>query len=210
MKARDMEVRPTRDRSTRVRRTAVAHDTKVRDMRDHDTEARMAMEPLVLVLLATPKHCPMQVPSRHLAVTVLPTSLPRLRKQSLRSRGQRRRSIVCRTLQFLRITTLRLNKRSRPREHSRRFQRSARHSRVRGRLLMPPLRSLRSLLLDVVLKHPRHHLMCLEDHRMPLAPLLAFLYPALLLLDVATKTSKTMDLETPRQSFRTIASAVSI
>lgn len=199
-----------KDLSTRVRRTAVALVTKVRDMKDHDTEARMAMEPLVSVPRATPRLCPTQVPSRLHDVTALRTSLPRLRKQSLRSQEQRPRSIVCRTLRSPRITTLRRSNRSLPREHSRRFQHSVRHSQAPGRLLMPLLRSLRSLLLDVVLKHLHHHLMCPEDLRTPLALLLVFLYQALLLLDVATKISKMMDLETPRQSCQTIASAVSI
>lgn len=199
-----------KDLNTRVRRTAVALVTKVRDMKDHDTEARMAMEPLVSVLRATPRLCPTQVPSRLHDVTVLRTSLPRLQKQSLGSQEPRRRSIVCRTLQCLRITTLRLNNRSRPREHSRRFQRFARHSQAQRHLHTPPLRSLQSQPLDVVRKHRRLHLTCLEDLRTPLDLLLVFLYPALLLLDVATKISKMMDSETLRQSCQTIASAVSI
>lgn len=199
-----------KDLSTRVRRTAVALVTKVRDMKDHDTEARMAMEPLVSVPRATPRLCPTQVPSRLHDVTALRTSLPRLRKQSLRSHEQRPRSIACRTLRCLRITTLRLSNQSRLREHSRRFQHSARHFQAQGRLLTLLLRSLRSLLPDVVRKRRRLHLTCLEDLRTPLALLLVFLYPALLLLDVAMKISKMMDSETPRQSCQMTASVASI
>ena len=197
-----MEARLTRDRSTKVRHTAVAHDTK-----DHDTEALMAMEPLVLVLRATPTLCPMQVPSRLLAVTVLPTSLPRLRKQSPGCRGRPRRSIVCRTLRCLHITTLRLSNQSRPREHNRKSRQSA---RLRVHLLTPLLCSLQSQPLDVVLKHQRPRLMCPGDLRTPLDPLPVCLYPALLLLGAAMKISKMMVLETPKQSCQTTASAASI
>lgn len=196
-----------KDLSTRVRRTAVALVTKVRDMKDHDTEARMAMEPLVSVPRATPKLCPTQVPSRLHDVTALRTSLPRLRKQSLRSHEQRPRSIACRTLRCLRITTLRLSNQSRPREHNRKSRQSA---RLRVHLLTPLLCSLQSQPLDVVLKHQRPRLMCPGDLRTPLDPLPVCLYPALLLLGAAMKISKMMVLETPKQSCQTTASAASI
>lgn len=202
MRARDMEVRLTRDRSTKVRHTAVAHDTK-----DHDTAALMAMEPPVLVLHAILTRCPTQAPSRLPAVTVLLTSPARLRKQSLRCRGRPQRSIVYRTLRCLRITTLRLSNQSRPREHSRKSRQSA---RLRGHLLMHLLRSLQSQPLDVVLKHQRPRLMCLDGLRTPLGLLLVSLSPALLLLDVAMKISKMMGSETRRQWCQTTASAVSI
>ena len=209
-RARDTEVRLMKVRSTRVRHTAVAHNARDRDMKDHDTEALMAMELLVLVLRATPKLCPTQVPSRHPAVTVLPISLPQLRKQSLRCRGQPPRSIVCRTLRCLRITTLRLSNLSRLREPSRKSRQSVCHLQAHGHLLMLPLHSLQSQPLDVVLKHRRPHRMFLGGLRTPLDLLLACLYPVLLLLGAATKISKMMVLETPRQSCQTIASAVSI
>ena len=199
-----------KDLSTRVRRTAVALVTKVRDMKDHDTEARMAMEPLVSVPRATPRLCPTQVPSRLHDVTALRTSLPRLRKQSLRCRGRPQRSIVYQTLRCLRITTLRLSNQSRPREHSRKSLRSVCHLQARGHLLMPHLRSLRSQPLDVVLKHQDPRLMFLGDLRTLLDLQLACLCLTLLLPDVATKISRMMVLETLRQSCQTIASAVSI
>lgn len=201
-RARDMEVRLTRDRSTKIRHTAVAHDT-----RDHDTEALAAMEPLVLVLRVTPTLCPTQVLSRLLAVIVLLTSPARLRKRSLRCQGPPRRSIDCRTLQSPRITTLRPSNRSRPREHNRKFPQSA---RLRGHLLMHLLHSLQLQALDVVHKHQRPRLMCLEDLRTPLDLPLVCLSPALLLLGVAMKIWKMMGSETRRQLCQTTASAASI
>ena len=200
-----MEVRPMRDQSTRARHTALAHETK-----DQDTAALTVMAPLVLVLRATPRLCPTQVPSRLLVAIVLPTFLLRLRKQSPRCQERPLRSIVCQTLQFPRITTLRLSNQSRPREHSRKSRRSVCHLQARGHRLMPHLRSLRSQPLDVIPKHQDPRLMFLGDLRTLLDLQLACLCPTLLLPDVATKISRMMVLETLRQSCQTIASAVSI
>ena len=194
-----------RDRSTRDRHIAVAHDTK-----DQDTAALMAMALHVLVLRATPTLCPMQAPSRLLVATVLLTSLPRLRKQSPRCQEQPRRSIVCQILRSPHITILRLSNRSRLREHSRKFRQSVCRLQAPGLLLMLPPRSLQSQPLDVVLKHQHLRLTCLEDLRTPLALLLVYLCPALLLLGAAMKISKMMVLETRKQSCQTTASAVSI
>ena len=194
-----------RDRSTRARHTALAHDTK-----DHDTAAPMVMVPLVSVLRAIPRLYPTQVPSRLLVAIVLPTFLLRLRKQSPRCQEQPRRSIVCQILRSPHITILRLSNRSRLREHSRKFRQSVCRLQAPGLLLMLPPRSLQSQPLDVVPKHRDPRLMFLGDLRTLLDLQLACLCPTLLLPDVATKISRMMVLETLRQSCQTIASAVSI
>jgi hypothetical protein len=206
MKAPDMMARFTKDLSMK------APHTGVRAMRDHDMEALIMTAPLAVARPGIRTRCPMQVPSRLLVVTALPTFLLLLRRQDLKCRGQQQLNIVCRTLQFPHTTTHLLSNRDRPREHLRKFLRSACQSRPRAHLLMPPLLSLslQSWHLDAAPKQllPLHT--SLEGLRTPLALRRVYHFLDHSLLDALMKFSRTMGLGIPRLSCQTIASAVSI
>jgi hypothetical protein len=205
MRVRNMEVRNTRARDMEARRTKdrsmKARHTEVPTMRDHGTEAL-----IMTALLAVAQHgirtrCPMRVPSRLLAVTVLPTFLLLLQRQDLNCREQQQLNIVCRTLQSPHTTTHLPSNRNRLRERPRKFLRSACHSQPRAHLLMLP---------RLAPKHRFPLRTCLEGLRTPLALRQVCHFPAPLLLDAPMKFSRTMDLEIPRLSYQMIASAASI
>jgi hypothetical protein len=201
-----MMARFTKDQSMKARHT------EVRAMMDHDMEALIMTAPLAVVRHGTRTRCPMQVLSRLLAVTVLPTFLLLLRRQHPEFRRQQQPNIVCRTHRCPHITTHPPSNRNRPREHLRKFLRSACQSRPRAHLLMPPplSLSLQSRHLDVALRQllPLHT--SLEGLRTLLALRQAFLFPGPLLLDAPMKFSRTMGLEIAGLSCQTIALAVSI
>jgi hypothetical protein len=205
MKAPDMMARFTKDLSMK------APHTGVRAMRDHDMEALIMTAPLAVARPGIRTRCPMQVPSRPLDVTVLPTFLLLLRRQDLKCRGQQQPNIVCRTLQFPHTTTHLPSNRNRPREHLRKFLRLGCHS-PRAHLLMHPRLSLslQSRHLDVALKQLLPLRMCQEGLRTLLAPRQAYHFLDHSLLDGPMKFSRTMGLEIARLSCQTIASAASI
>jgi hypothetical protein len=189
-----------------------ARFTKVRDTRDHNTEARIMTVLLVVVQHGIQTLCQMRAPSRLLAVTVLPTFLLLRRRQDPNCRGQQQLNIVCRTLPSHHTTTHLQSNRNRPREHLRKFLRSACQCQPRAHLPMSPLLSLRlrSRHLDVALKQQLPLRTCLEGLRTPLALRQVYHFPDPLLLDAPMKFSKTMVLEIPRLSYQTIASVASI